>query len=162
MAAIHYTEPALTEDLGILLSFDATAESGALSGEPLSLVPIAEYLATLGYKEWRKEGLIVEGWPVQFLPVADALDAEALHRALEALLDMGEGSVLTRILRAEHLAAIALRTGRPKDILRIVQLLEADSFRKEDLDEVANRHHLTEKWRWFRSLYGLDTETESV
>ena len=44
----------------------------------LTLRPILSYLRGLGYAEFRKEGLVIEGWPVQFLPVANDLDTEAL------------------------------------------------------------------------------------
>ena len=162
MAAIYYTEPVLTEDLDILLSFEAVIDPGGPPGGLLTLGPIAEHLAALGYTEWRKEGLVVEGWPVQFLPVSNPLDAEALDHAEDAMLDVGDGAVGTRVLRAVHLAAIALRTGRPKDLLRIVQLLEVGAIRKEELDALAHRHHLTEQWRRFSAFHGLDTGAEPV
>ena len=52
---------------------------------------IISYLKDKGYSEFRKEGLVIEGWPVQFLPAADDLDAEALARAEEVEVEMPSG-----------------------------------------------------------------------
>jgi hypothetical protein len=85
VAALNYIESTLTDDLDILISIDDPA------GQPVSglatLEPVFAYLRNAGYSEFRKEGIVVEGWPVQFLPVADDLDAEGLAQAvdLEAL-----------------------------------------------------------------------------
>src|SRR5262249_15737770 len=88
VAAYNYVEPAVTDDLDILVSFEDK-----------------------GYSEFRKEGIVIEGWSVQFLPVADALDAEALARAedVEVEINRLEGSVKTRVLRPEYIVATALR-----------------------------------------------------
>ncbi len=81
VAAFNYLEPALTDDLDILISV------AALSGQPasgfVSLEPVFAYFRKAGYTEFRKEGLVIEGWPVQFLPVANALDQEGLAQAVE-------------------------------------------------------------------------------
>ncbi|MGD0010110.1 MAG: type IV toxin-antitoxin system AbiEi family antitoxin domain-containing protein [Terriglobia bacterium] len=45
------------------------------------LLPL-ENLTSRGYKA-EKEYLVIEGWPVQFLPPSDALDEEALQQAVE-------------------------------------------------------------------------------
>jgi hypothetical protein len=65
VAALNYIEPTVTEDLDILVSFDRERKSGLVT-----LGPIVGYLAEAGYQEWRNEGVLVGGWPVQFLPVA--------------------------------------------------------------------------------------------
>ena len=46
-----------------------------------ALAPIFAYLRSKGYEEFRKKGLVIEGWPVQFIPVASELDSEALAQA---------------------------------------------------------------------------------
>jgi hypothetical protein len=79
------------------------------------LAPIFSYLKDKGYVEHQAEGVVIGGWPVQFLPVADDLDAEALAQAQELEVGTADAAVKTRVLRAEHLVAIALRVGRPKD-----------------------------------------------
>lgn len=55
----------------------------------------------MGYAERTDVGIRVEGWPVQFLPVASALDEAALAEAIE--LDIGGEPPLTiRVLSPEH------------------------------------------------------------
>ena len=140
VAALNYVEASATEDLDILVSFEE------LQGQPksglLTLQPIVSYLAGLGYAEFRKEGLVIEGWPVQFLPVANDLDKEALQSAKEVTIDLHDGDVMTRLLRAEHVVANALKTGRPKDRVRILQFLEAGAVETDELCTVLRRHAL--------------------
>src|SRR5437016_5768369 len=81
VAAYNYIEPAVTEHLDILISFED--EVSGPRPALITLAPILSYLQAKGYADFRKEGLMVEGWPVQFLPVASELDAEALARAEE-------------------------------------------------------------------------------
>lgn len=118
VAAYNYIEPTVTEDVDILISLDV-ASSTSRSGL-VTLAPILAYLKSRGYDQYRKEGLLIEGWPVQFLSVADDLDAEALAQAqdVEITISAAAGAVKTRVLRPEHLIAISLRVGRPKDAIR--------------------------------------------
>src|SRR5262249_8765982 len=115
VAAYNYIEPAVTDDLDILVSFDTPASSQRPG--LISLQPIYSYLRSKGYDQHQKEGIVIEGWPVQFLPVATPVDAEALAQAedVEVEVNRGEGAVKTRILRPEHIIANALRVGRPQD-----------------------------------------------
>ena len=125
VAAFYYVEASATEDLDILVSFeDIEAKTGLLS-----LTPIVTYLNELGYSQFLKEGILIEGWPVQFLPVTDRLDAEALASALEVSVSLEGGDAQTRLLRPEHVVAVALRTGRPKDRVRVLQFLRATPSR---------------------------------
>jgi hypothetical protein len=155
VAAYNYIEPTVTDDLDILVSFRETADrpkSGLIT-----LSPLFAYLKAKGYQEHRKEGLVIEGWPVQFLPVASELDAEALAQAqeVEIQINEAEGSVSTRILRAEHLVAICLRVGRPRDLIRITQFLEEDAVDLSALSELLGRHHLKEVWQAFCNRIGI-------
>ena len=158
VAAIYYTEPSLTEYVDLLIALDAASSQGSATGF-LTLAPIVDHLNALGYKEWHKEGIVVEGWPVQFLPVADFLDAEALAQAHEVEIDLPGGKTASRVLQAEHLIAIALRTRRPKDSVRIIQLLDANAVDKTALKETLERHGLSEKWRQFRLRHDLEGST---
>jgi len=63
VAAYNYIEPALTNDLDILVSFDQPATEAASS--LISLEPIYSYLKKKGYDEHHEEGIAIEGWPVQ-------------------------------------------------------------------------------------------------
>lgn len=148
IAAYNYIEAAATEDLDVLVSFD---EPGGAATGLILLDPVYSYLKRRGYVEFSREGILIEGWPVQFLPVASSLDAEALAEAPEVDLTIGapDQVVRTRVLRAEHLMAIALSVGRPKDRLRIAQFIEEEAFDAQYLGDVLDRHSLESKWRDF-------------
>jgi hypothetical protein len=155
IAAYNYIEAAVTDDLDILVSFDRAADQSTAG--LITLAPIYSYLKARGYEEHRKEGIVIEGWPVQFLPVAGALDAEALARSEEMEIQFGqiEDSVWTRILRPEHLVATALRVGRPKDLIRIAQFLEEKAVDLKILCDLLTRHGLRETWRAFCDRVGI-------
>jgi hypothetical protein len=103
-----------------------------------------------GFTEFRKEGIVVHGWPVQFLPVADPLDEEGLQEAVVTELPVDrETNVRCRVLRAEHLMAKALAVGRPKDHVRLTQFIEAGRYDAQYFCEVLDRHGLSGKWRAF-------------
>jgi len=151
VAALNYVEPSATEDLDILISFD-----DQLRTRLVTLGPIVKYLADKGDQEWENEGLLIEGWPVQFLPVSDDLDREALTEA-EAIAPHFEAAtvVATRVLSAEHIVATALRTGRPQDYLRIHAFLEEGVLDRDELRAILDRHELTTQWATFCQRSGL-------
>lgn len=132
-----------------MLKQGPTFDNASLSGL-VTLGPIVGYLAALGYTEWRDEGLLIEGWPVQFLPVTDDLDVEALAGAVEIEDDFGSGeNIRMRVFSAEHVVAIAVRTGRPKDFLRIDDFLEQEAVDISRLRDIVQRHGLVDKWAEF-------------
>jgi hypothetical protein len=151
-AAFYYAEPGLTEDLDILVSFQAKDQRKSAL---VSLDPLLSYLKEKGYGEFRKEGIVIEGWPVQFFPVADDLDAEALAQSHDIEIGESGGSMPTRVLTPEHIVAICLRVGRAKDFSRIAQLLEANVLDISFLHEIVNRHGLSEAWRSFCFRHGI-------
>jgi hypothetical protein len=156
VAAFNYVEAAVTEDLDILIAFDRGGAEG--SSGLISIAPIYSYLRSKGYEEHRKEGIVVGGWPVQFLPVADALDAEALAQAQEIEVKFGEieGALKTRVLRPEHLVAIALRVGRPKDFIRVAQFVEEGVVDISVLCDILDRHNLSATWRGYCARVGIE------
>jgi hypothetical protein len=137
VGATFYLEPAATLDIDIFVSF---AKTGSL----VSLSPIYDYLTARGFKA-EKEYIIIEGWPVQFLPAGNALVEEALAQAVETELE----GVRTWVMTAEHLTAIALQTGRAKDHNRILQFVESGALSPDKLDEILARHGLLAKWEEF-------------
>jgi hypothetical protein len=155
VAAYNYIEPAVTDDLDILISFDEVSQQ-AKTGL-VTLAPIFSYIKARGYDEHRKEGLVIAGWPVQFLPVANDLDAEALTAAQEVEIAINEtvGSVRTRVLRAEHIVATSLRVGRPRDLIRISQFLEEGAVDIAALCAVLDRHALIQAWQTFCRRTGI-------
>lgn len=145
VAALNYIQPTLTEDLDILISIDGF-ESGP-SGL-LLLTPVEEALAQMGYTQRTDVGYLVEGWPVQFLPVGSALDEEALELAVELnVAPKGEAPLMARSLRAEHIVATATKLGRTKDLLRIETFLNQKAVDLSRLKNVLERHNLMNNWR---------------
>ena len=86
---------------------------------------------------------------MQFLTPTDALEGEAVEQAVSTEMD----GVPTRVMRPEHLLAIALKTGRAKDNIRILQFLEQDVLDREVLKALLQRHCLSEKWQRFERQY---------
>ena len=140
MGATFFVEPLLTYDLDIFVLLPETA-SGLLTLEPLYSV-----LRQRGYGE-EAECVSIEGVPVQFLPVYNALLEEALREAIDVPYD----EVTTRVLRAEHLLAICLQTGRAKDRDRVRLLREEAPLDGAFLQAVLERHQLVEKWNQWTS-----------
>lgn len=104
----------------------------ALSSSLLSLTPIYEYDSGC---QVDGELILIGDWPVQFLPPHGALEQEALAEAIKTDCD----GIPTSILSAEHLVAIALKTGRVKDYARIVMFLEQDVVNTEKLNSILLR-----------------------
>lgn len=144
IAATFYVEPVSTFDLDIFFTF-AGAEN-----KFLSLAPLYEYLAALGYQSIG-EAIEIEGWPVQFLPAFNPLLEESLAQAA----DIQFKGTATRVMSAEHLIAVMLQTGRAKDYSRILQFLEEDGVKLPLLADVLARYGLTEKWEEFRRRFQL-------
>jgi hypothetical protein len=139
VGATFYLEPSATLDIDIFVSLKNP------QGSPLlALTPIYDYLTSRGYRT-EKEYLVIEGWPVQFLPPGEALDEEALQWAVETEVE----GVRTWVITAEHLVAMALKTARAKDFARILQFVEAGVLDADKLDSILKRHGLLEKWEQF-------------
>lgn len=119
------------------------------------LTPIETTLAGMGYTKRSDVGVWIEDWPVQFLPVASALDEEALSWALEADFTMSGGQpVKARVLRAEHVVAIALKLGRLKDLARVEAFLDQNVVELPPLKAVLQRFDLMQAWKTFCSKAG--------
>jgi len=139
VGATFYLEPSATLDIDILVALKSAPGSSLLT-----LGPVYAYLTSRGYKT-EKEYIVIEGWPVQLLPPRDALDEEALQQAVETELE----GVPTRVIAAEHLVAMALKTARAKDFARILQFVESGVLDSDKLDPILKRHGLLEKWEEF-------------
>jgi hypothetical protein len=98
------------------------------------------------------EYIVLAGWPVQFLPADTPLLAEALRDAVERDVDGTPAPVFT----AEHLAAVALQTGRAKDKARLLQFIEAGSLHAAGFQAVLSRHGLLDAWREFQRQFPSD------
>jgi len=136
VAAIYYLEPFDTADLDIFVQVNATGSDLTI------LAPIYDYLVEQGY-EAKGEFIYIEGLPVQFLPIFNPLTEEAVEKAQT----IKYSQVTTRIMRSEHLVAIMLDTGRPKDYLRISMFLEQGAVKQQKLHAILKRHGLIKKWK---------------
>ena len=143
VGAAFYIEATSTSDIDIFIPFESSPDTSFVS-----LSPIFNYLIQRGCKP---EGahIVIGAWPVQFLPADDALYKEALQHAVETEI----GGVKTSVMTAEHLMAIALKTGRGKDLIRIEQFVQLDIYDQHTLNEILTRHNLVEKWRRFYDKY---------
>ena len=140
MGATFYVEPFSTFDLDV---FVVLPESGGL----VTLAPLYAALSKRGYPA-QDECVRVEGIPVQFLPAGTSLLQEALAQAREVSYD----DVPTRVFGPEHLVAVAVQAGRPKDRQRVQMFLDAGGLNDKVLGEILTRHGLTERFaQWTRS-----------
>jgi hypothetical protein len=138
MAAFFYAEAVITEDLDIFVLFKT-------SGGLIVLTPIYDFLKTRGATEDR-EHLWLAGTLVQLIPAYDTLTEEAVHEAIEKTV----GQIPTRVMRVEHLIAIALKTGRAKDYARIALLLDEAEVDDNRLQTILTRHHLQDRWEKYK------------
>jgi hypothetical protein len=134
IAATYYIEPILTYDLDI---FFIPMEEGL---DVLS--PIYTEMKKKGYR-LDKELVVIEGIPVQFIPVYNDLVKEAVENAVES----SYRRVRTRILRPEYLLAIALQTNRSKDRERAIQLLSQAKLDSKSLTGLLKKYGLVQKYR---------------
>jgi hypothetical protein len=143
VAATFYIEPAATEDIDVFAVLEP--RPGTLI---VTLDTMIDFLKARGAQQ-DGEHLVIGGWPVQFLPVVPTLQTEALDDA--RLIDVEGQSV--PVLSAEHLGAIALATGRPKDKVRLQQFLEWKGFDRELFLAIVGRHSLNDKWATFQAHF---------
>lgn len=141
MAEVRYAESVSTFDVDVLVDLPDTKRLDALQ-------PIYDYCSRLGLKP-EGEAIRVGDWPVQFIQAFSDLTREAMETADEFSY---EGAPF-RVVRPDHLAAIALSVGRLKDFNRIIALLDAGAADREALERLAARHGLTEKWAAFRRRF---------
>ncbi|HOO20667.1 MAG TPA: hypothetical protein PL011_04710 [Kiritimatiellia bacterium] len=143
VGATFYLEPVSTLDVDVFVAF--RADPGSLL---LSPKPIYDYLKARG-GTMEGEYVMLGGWPVQFLPPTGPLAEEALAEAVE--VDV-EGTP-ARVFTAEHLAALALQTGRAKDKARLLQFVEAGVLDIARFQAILDRHRLAEAWQRFERQF---------
>lgn len=141
VAAIFYVEPILTYDLDVF--FEPSEGNAGL----LALSSVYDHLKRKGYKV-EKEHVIVEGIPVQFLPIYNDLVEEAVDNA--ARLKYRDTTV--NVLTQEYLIAIMIQTARPKDKERIVKFLDEGNFDETQLEKILEKHDLKTAFGMFRRL----------
>lgn len=143
VGAIFYLEPFGTQDVDFFVALPRSSE-GAL----LNLGPIYDYLLARGYQT-RGEYIIINGWPVQFVPPGNPLVEEALAEAVEHDVE----GLKTPVFTAEYLAAICLDVGRSKDNLRLLKFVEDGVIDVTKFNVIVERHGLLAKWREFEKKF---------
>lgn len=143
VGSIFWLEPITTKDVDVFVMLP-TSPGGSL----LSLGPIYDYLQARGFV-LEGQFIMIEGWAVEFVPPATPLVEEALQQAVERDVS----GVLTRVFTAEHLAAICLQVGRPKDHDRVIRFVEAEALDAAAFDAILQRHDLAAKWHKFQHDY---------
>lgn len=143
VGAIFWLEPITTKYVDVFVALP-TAPGSTL----LTLGPIYQYLQAHGFKP-EGQFIVIEGWAVEFVPPGTPLVEEALEQAIERDVS----GVPTRVFTAEHLAAICLQVGRPKNHDRVIRFVEAGALDAEVFEAILRRHDLMEKWRQFQQTY---------
>src|ERR1019366_4447173 len=147
VGATFYLEPVSTLDVDVFVAF--RSEPGQLIASPK---PLFDYLASHGCS-MKGEYVMIADWPVQFLPPTGPLVEEALAEAGEADVD----GVAARVFSAEHLAAIALQTGRAKDKARLLQFIEEGALDTARFQEIVRRYDLVDAWTKLERQFLADT-----
>ncbi|MCX6872295.1 MAG: hypothetical protein NTW21_00575 [Verrucomicrobia bacterium] len=151
-AAGFHGEPLATRDVDVFVFIDPPA--GSLL---VTLDPLFSRLAQLGFSEFDEEGLLIHGLPVQLLSAATGLETEAVEQAMVVAWENHR----LRVMRPEHLAAIALTVGRPKDRARLVYLAELPDFDHSRFAEILRRHGLQDRWQNWATALGLGQNQNS-
>lgn len=139
MAAFFYAEAIVTEDLDAFILLPAAASN------LVTLTPIYDFLKQRGATEER-EHLWLAGTLLQLIPAFNPLTGEAVREAVERTV----GRTQTRVMRVEHLIAIALQTGRARDHARIAMLLQEAPVDTTLLEAILQRHGLMPHWDAFK------------
>lgn len=139
VAAIFYVEPLLTYDLDVF--FIPSEEDESL----LALSSVYSYLKAKGYKA-EKEHILIEGIPVQFLPIYNELIEEAVDNAVQ----LNYKDTIVNVLSQEYLLAIMIQTFRPKDKERIIKFLNEGDVDEALLEKILEKHNLKTKFETFR------------
>ena len=114
----------------------------------LTLTPIYDFLQSRGHKS-DGDAMMLHGWPVQFLPAESPLLREAVEQAREVNFE----TIPARVMRAEHLMAIALQTGRGKDFARLLAFVESSVVDDQKWREVVAQYGLTSEWTQFQRKF---------
>lgn len=134
IAATYYIEPVLTYDLDI---FFIPAKEGLDV-----LEPIYDFAKERGFST-QAESILIEGFPVQFIPAYNNLVREAVEKS--ATLKYRE--VEAKVVTAEYLAAIALQTGRAKDRERVIRLLDEAVIDRAVLGSILESFDLVDRFK---------------
>lgn len=138
-AVQFFTEPVLTFDMDVFVVFPEQ------EGKLIDISPLYEFLRAKGYAV-EKEHVRIGGVPTQFLPVSTPLRQDAMAAART----MRYGTRAVRVMSLEHVAAMMVETGRPKDWMRLAVVAEAEELDRGAFLDLLKRFGLWERWKRFR------------
>lgn len=147
VGATFYLEPLATLDVDIFVTFESATGSRVVSPQR-----IYDYLTAHG-GTIEREYVVIEGWPVQFLPPGTPLVEEGLKESVVRDVD----GTPARVFTAEHLAAIALQTSRARDKARLLQFIESGVLNATSFQAILARHGLVAAWQKFERQFLGDT-----
>lgn len=143
VAAELYIEAGSTVDVDVFVVF------GSEPTHPLApLGPVWADLVAHGAKV-EAEYLVITDWPVQLLPPGTPLYDDAIRNARSVPIGDQSG----RFMTPEHLAAIALATGRKKDFARVEEFITRGALDVKELETLIQRFGLTQAWSDFQAKY---------
>lgn len=145
-AAGFHGEPLATRDIDVFVFIDPPPDQ-----MQVTLSPVFSRLKELGFDEFEEEGILIHGFPIQFLSASPGLESEAIESASVVEWDNHR----MRVMNPEHLAALALTVGRPKDRARLVYLAELPNFDHSSFLEILKRYGLTQRWQEWANALGL-------
>lgn len=142
IASHFYVQPFLTLDMDVFISLLETP------GGPTPLSMIHEYLRA---QEYRRQGkyILIGRVPIEFIHT----DSPLLREALDTAAIKKFRGIPTRVFRPEYMVAIALQTGRLKDLARIEKFLDEAELNMTSLRAILHRHGLLRAWRAFIKKY---------
>lgn len=138
IAAIYYIEPILTYDLDIFVILPQ-----AKGKSVIDLSVLFNSLRQKGYS-WKKEHLIIEGVPVQFIP-ADKLETEAIGNAPNVDYE----GTKTKVFSVEYLITVLVRAGRTKDIEKVEKILKQSTVKYKKLKSILSKYKLLSKYKQY-------------
>ena len=136
MAVLFYAEPSRTYDLDVFVFLPPAARSGVL------LAPLYAWLGRRGFSA-AAEHVLIHGVPVQFLPAHNDLVDEAVEQA-QSLDYQG---VLVRVVRPEHLVALAVQAAGRKRREHVARLFDSGTVDRDKLQDILGRYGLLDAWR---------------
>lgn len=143
IAIQEYIEISWTEDIDVFV-----VVAGASSGPLVAIGPIWADLVAHGAQEDHLY-LVIGGWKMQVLTSSTPLQDEAvLHARMKDF-----GGQTGRIMGPEHLAAIALHTGRVKDYTRMVEFIGRGKLDMAVFMQLVDKYGLQAKWDTFQTRY---------
>ena len=141
VASIFYIEPATTYDLDVFVRLQEEHESSLTI-----MKPVFAWLKKEGY-EFLGEHILLEGIPVQFIPVYNNLLKEAVENASVLMYD----NVPVRVIAPEYLIAIMFQVNRMKDRERALRFFEEYEMDRDKLARILKEYDLLENYNNFKN-----------